>query len=138
MREIQTGSSLDGAQNAFCCVAILRHSVVTAVDVDPRMTPAGSANWKATRLRAGSGGMLPLAFRNAVQVVLWFWPIVAVTVVAGGERHCPVVGLVWQMVAVSAIDGSSGMTWAVSGAPDPILVAAITKTPVPPAPPVRE
>jgi ATP-dependent DNA ligase len=48
------------------------YCVVTAIDVEPRTTPAVSRNSTNTRLAAGSAVIAPVACRNALHVVLWF------------------------------------------------------------------
>lgn len=74
--------------------------------------------------------MAPLAVKNAPQVEISFWAIVAVTVGASGVVHTPVVGLVRQMLAVNGSDGVEGRTRAVRLPAAPILIDEITNTSV--------
>src|SRR6516162_1842290 len=53
------------------------------------------------RLLAGSNGTLPLAVAKMPKVGVALALIVVVTLDAGGERHCPLVGSVWHSVIVS-------------------------------------
>src|SRR5579864_5540983 len=62
--------------------------------------------------------------------------MVAVTVADGGDRHWPVLELVWQTVAAIGKVVSERRTRAVNMPPTPTLLDAVAKMPVPPTPPV--
>ena len=111
----------------------LRYCVVTATLVEPRSAPPASRNCTVSRLAAGWNGIVCPAVAKIEKVGVPFWLIVVVTLAAGGAKHRPVLGSLWQIPMVVGMTPDP-IAAAVMAAPTPTLIVATEKAPDPLAP----
>ena len=114
-------------QSDHCCV-------LTATLVEPRVSAPASLNLTNIRLAAGSKGTVPAPPTNMPKVGVALALMVVVTLLAGGAKHAPVVGLVAQIEMLTGSTAPPVSAVAVMLALTPKFAVATANAPVPVVP----